>query len=88
MRRSFIVFALTGVSALALTSTLAWSLTKSSPGCPRRPVEAGSPCKKKHATCHWACAHEDLTDVGCVCEKDEQGAWRWQCSAESPPCRL
>src|SRR5512138_1829154 len=56
---------LTALLAVALASQVAWSRPKSSPGCPRHPVEEGAPCKQKHATCHWPCASEGRSDLDC-----------------------
>ena len=78
---------LTALLAVALASQVAWSRPKSSPGCPRHPVEEGAPCKQKHATCHWPCASEGRSDLDCSCTKDDQGTWRWQCVA-GPVCTL
>jgi hypothetical protein len=88
MRNSVFALAVTVVLAVAFAASLAWSRPKSSPGCPRRTPDSGSPCKHKHATCHFRCEGEGHSDLGCVCEKDEQGAWRWQCSSAGPPCTL
>jgi hypothetical protein len=89
MRRNLLVsLALTALLGAALVSTLAWSLPKSTPGCPRQAPKDGSPCKHKHADCHWRCEGEGHSDLGCSCEKDEHGTWRWQCANIGPPCVL
>jgi hypothetical protein len=87
VRGRLIAVALLGGLAIALAAVPAWSRPKSAPGCPRRAVEADSPCKKKHATCRWACEGEGHSDLICACEKDEQGAWRWKCIT-GPLCVL
>ena len=80
-----------GVAVLlgaAVASSLAWSRPKSSPGCFRHAPKDGSPCKLKQADCHWRCEGEGHSDLGCSCEKDEHGTWRWQCASIGPPCVL
>ncbi len=89
MRRNLVVsLSLSALLGVALATTLAWSRPKSSPGCPRDPVKDGSPCKRKHATCHWPCEAEGDSNLTCSCEKDESGAWRWQCASMGPTCIL
>jgi hypothetical protein len=78
----------TALLVAALASTVAWSLPKSSPGCPRQAPKDGAPCKPKHAECHWACEGEDHSHFACSCEKDDHGTWRWQCASIGPPCTM
>jgi hypothetical protein len=89
MRRKLIVsLSVTALLGLVLATTLAWSVPKSSPGCPRYAPKDGSPCKRKHAECHWQCEGEGHSDLSCSCEKDESGAWRWLCASIGTPCIL
>lgn len=83
-RRPFLLAALL---AAALASTIAWSRPRPDRDCPRSPVQDGAPCKQKHATCRWACEHEDQRDLACDCEKNDSGAWRWSCRAVGQICR-
>jgi hypothetical protein len=89
MRRSRLAaLALTVLLGAWLATPWAWSVPKSSPGCPRNPPKEGSPCRNKHADCHWRCEGEDHSDIGCSCAKDAHGAWRWQCASIGGPCTL
>lgn len=89
MRRDHIVsLGLAALLAAALVSSLAWSRPKFTPGCPRHAPKDGSPCKNKHADCHWRCEGEGHSDFGCSCEKDERDTWRWQCASIGPPSVL
>ena len=83
MRKPVLALGLIIVLAVAMSSAIAWSRARPAPGCPRAPAADGSPCKKKHATCRWPCEAEGHRNLGCTCEKDDQGAWRWQCIAGS-----
>jgi hypothetical protein len=86
--RKHLIAALVVAVLLAATLATTVALPKSTPGCPRHAPKDGSPCKTKHAECHYRCEGEDHSNLACSCEKDDQGTWRWQCASIGPPCTL
>lgn len=79
---------LTLIVATALASAVAVARPKSTAGCRKSPPREGATCSRKHVSCLYRCEGEGHRDRQCTCEKDEAGAWRWQCEDVGLICVL